>query len=140
MIQRLITILGLLLVCTVLPGCLTRHVSVTSEPSGATVYANDVELGRTPLTAAFTYYGSYDVRVEMEGYEPSRMLVYANAPIYEYPPFDLIAIAMPWTIDHTVKWHFKLEPSLESTQSKEDLDKGMLDRAHQLRAKIDKTE
>jgi hypothetical protein len=110
---------------------------VTSEPAGATVYANDVELGRTPLTAAFTYYGSYDVRVEMEGYEPSRMKVYANAPIYEYPPFDLIAIAMPWTIDHTVKWHFKLAPTLESTQSKEDLEMGMLDRAHQLRAKIE---
>jgi hypothetical protein len=47
---------------------------------------------------------------------------------------------MPWTIDHTVKWNFKLEPMLESAQSKEELEKGMMERAHELRAKIDKTE
>jgi hypothetical protein len=127
--------LGVAMVAT-LGGCLSRKLSVTSEPPGATVYANDIELGRTPLEAAFTYYGSYDVRVELDGYEPIRRKVIARAPIYEYPPIDLLAIAMPFRIDHTVRWNFKLEPMRETTEPREALEKGMLDRAAELRREI----
>src|SRR3954462_13445796 len=83
-------------------------ISVTSDPPGAVVYANDVELGRTPLEASFTYYGGYDVRVEKEGFEPYRAQTDAVAPFYEYPPFDLIAVMLPWTIEPTTRWNFKL--------------------------------
>src|SRR5262245_17787927 len=120
----------------VLGGCLSRKVSVTSEPPGATVFANDVELGRTPLEAEFTFYGSYDVRVGLEGDEPRREKVIARSPIYEYPPVDLIAILMPFHIDHTVHWHFKMQPMLEATESREVLEQGMLQRAAELRREI----
>jgi hypothetical protein len=119
-----------------LGGCLSRKLSVTSEPPGATVFANDVELGRTPLDAAFTFYGSYDVRAELDGHEPQRMKVVAQAPIYEYPPFDLIAILMPFHIDHTVHWHFKMEPMREASEPREVLEQGMLERAAELRKEI----
>ncbi|CAG0980846.1 hypothetical protein PHYC_01755 [Phycisphaerales bacterium] len=115
-----------------LPGCLTRKVSVTSEPSGATVFVNDVEVGRTPVEAQFRYYGGYDVRVEKEGFEPLRTRANARAPIYEYPPFDLAANAVPGA-EHTVKWHFTLQPSLESSRPKEELEQGLLGRARDLR-------
>ena len=119
-----------------LTGCLERKLSVTSDPPGAAVYANDVELGRTPLQASFTYYGTYDVRVEKDGYEPQRLKVEASASLDEYPPFDLAATALPFTIEHTIPWHFKLEPLLESRQTQQDLEKGMLDRANELRKQV----
>ena len=49
-----------------LTGCIERTISITSEPSGALVHLNDDEVGRTPLTVPFTFYGVYDVRVEHE--------------------------------------------------------------------------
>jgi hypothetical protein len=120
----------------VLSGCLERRVSITSEPPGALVTANDVELGRTPCEASFTFYGSYDVRVELEGYEPQRLKVVAQSPLYEYPPFDLVAIVMPWQIENVVPWHFKLERQLESVQPREQLEAGLLERAQALRAEV----
>lgn len=117
--------------CFFLTGCATRTIEVTSEPAGATVIANDVELGRTPLTADFTYYGSYDVLVSKAGYEPLRVTASARAPFYEYPPADLLAA--PLSPHTTVRWHFTLSPSLESTQTKDQLEQGLIDRARALR-------
>src|SRR4051812_15001051 len=128
----------LLAAAALLPGCLERRVSITSEPPGALVTANEVELGRTPLEASFTFYGEYDVRVEKEGFEVLRTKAKANTPIYENPPLDLLATAVPFTIETTVRWHFKLQPELVTVQSKEELERGMLERAAALRSQINK--
>ena len=118
----------------VLPGCLSRRVSITSEPSGATVWMNDVEVGRTPVEAQFLYYGTYDVKVELDGFEPLRTRARARTPIYEYPPLDLAANAVPGA-ESVVKWHFTLTPAMERTLTKEALEAGMLERAKALRGK-----
>lgn len=117
-----------------LSGCLSRRVSITSEPSGATVWMNDVEVGRTPVEAAFLYYGSYDVRVELAGYEPLRTKARARTPLYEYMPVDLAANAVPGA-ESVVKWHFVLEPALERSLSKEALEAGLMERANALRGR-----
>jgi PEGA domain len=118
-----------------LTGCMSRHISVTSEPVGATVTVNDVELGRTPLQADFTYYGVYDVLVTMPGYEPLRTKARANAPVYEFPPFDALANAVPANIDTQVRWHFTLQPALERASDRATFEQGLLDRANTLREK-----
>jgi hypothetical protein len=51
---------------TGLLGCVERTISITSEPEGALVYLNDEEVGRTPVSVPFTFYGVYDVRLEHE--------------------------------------------------------------------------
>ncbi len=122
-----------LLTALFLPGCATRTIEVTSEPPGATVIANDVELGRTPLTADFTYYGTYDVLLTKPGYEPLRTTASARAPFYEYPPVDLVAA--PLSPHTTVRWHFTLSPSPESSQPKDQLEQDLLSRANALRSK-----
>jgi len=130
--------LALTILCIAIAGgCTSRRIAITSEPEGALVTVNDVEVGRTPVEADFTYYGVYDVRVEARGYEPLRTRARANAPFYEYPPVDFIASSTPPTKDHVVRWHFRLEPSLESTQSPEEFERTLLERARVLRGKID---
>lgn len=126
------------LLCTA--GCLERRVFITSEPAGALVYANDVELGRTPLEADFTYYGKYDVRVELEGYEPLRTVGKANTPIYEIPPLDLVSMAVPADIESEVRWHFVLAPALEKTMDPVQFENELLARARDLRAQLTATE
>lgn len=120
-----------------LAGCVRRQLVITSEPSGAVVHVNDVEVGTTPVSVDFTYYGTYDVLLEKEGCEPLRTRKAAVAPIYEWPPFDLVANAIPASIDHKVRWHFTLEPSLESGGKPAMLERGLVERANLLKDRID---
>lgn len=102
--------LGLGLALSLLSGCLSRHLSITSEPSGARVILNDVEIGRTPVKADFTHFGDYDVRLERDGFEPLSTHKRAWAPWYEYPPIDLIVTMLPVPVETKIAWHFELEP------------------------------
>ncbi len=126
--------------CLLLGGCVSRHISVTSDPPGATVTVNDVEIGRTPCEAEFTYYGQYDVLVELDGYEPLRTRASAHTPVYEYPPLDLVTMSIPARTDTTIRWHFHLQPAMESVTDKGALEQGVLDRARQLRTQANPPE
>lgn len=116
-------------------GCSRRHMSITSEPSGALVTVNDVEAGRTPLKVGFTYYGVYDVRVEKEGFEPLRTRAVATAPLYERMPLDLVTMMIPADIDTEVRWNFVLQPAREKVESREEFEKGLIERARELGAR-----
>jgi hypothetical protein len=96
------------LLLSALAGCMDRRIAITSDPAGALVYLNDVEVGRTPLQTRFLWYGTYDVRVRLEGYEPITTARTAHTPIYEIPPLDLPLSALP--IRTTIRWHFDLTP------------------------------
>lgn len=92
-----------------LTGCVTRTLTITSEPSGARVFVNDREVGCTPVTTGFTFYGTYDVRLEKDGCRPLWTKALAPQPWWEYPVIDLLVEATgPKSVD--IPWHFKLEP------------------------------
>lgn len=91
-------------------GCVKRNLVITSEPTGALVYLNDEEVGRTPVDVAFTYYGVYDIRFELAGYEPLSTTADTRNPIWEYPGPDLLAEAIP-NAKSQVNWHYALLPS-----------------------------
>lgn len=57
-------------------GCVQRTITITSNPTGALVHLNDEEVGRTPLTVPFTFYGTYDVRV---AYDDARWMTLPEA-------------------------------------------------------------
>ena len=117
-------------------GCVDRKIRVTSTPPGALVHLNDVELGRTPVEADFTFYGEYDVRLTLEGHEPLVTSREAKAPIHEWPGIDLVATALPIRFDNTVEWHFDLVPALEQTQDPAAFEAGLLERASELRGQL----
>lgn len=118
-----------------LGGCAQKVIEITTEPSGALVTLNDVPVGRTPLQTEFTYYGDYDVQVRMVGYEPIRTKATASTPLYERAPLDLATAPIPY--ETVIKWHFKLEPSLEKTEPKQQFEDGLIGRAKGLRDQID---
>lgn len=117
-------------------GCLKRTISVTTEPPGALVWINDVEVGRTPLETDFTFYGDYDVRIRREGYEPIITHAKARTPIQEQPGIDLLAEAAPARFSNVVRWHWDLTPIAEQGQDREAAERGLLDRANGLRARV----
>ncbi len=122
--------------CVLLVGCVERRIVVTTEPPGALVYINDLEVGRTPLQASFLYHGWYDVRVELEGYEPLRTEAEAAAPVYEYPPIDLVAEALPMKFRNMQRWHFVLTPLAEGALTSEEAERLLTERARSMRAEL----
>jgi hypothetical protein len=98
-------------------GCVQRTIHIDSSPSGALVYLNDQEVGRTPVSVPFTFYGVYDVRLEAEGHRPLWTEATAEMPWWEYPGPDLIAEMIPGA-KSDVRWDFELEPAIDA----EDVD------------------
>ena len=132
---RSVTLASLLLPAVALPGCLQRTIHITSEPPGALVWMNDVEVGRTPLETDFTFYGVYDVRLRKEGYEPIVTTQQAKLPLYEWPFVDLAAEAWPQKITTNIYWHFDLAPTAERTDP-EAARQAVLERAGAARERL----
>jgi len=122
--------------CVLLTGCVQRTISITSEPSGALVMLNDQEVGRTPLQVPFKFYGTYDVRLERDGYQPKWTTAEAKAPWWEWPGPDLVAEAIP-NAQSRIDWHFTMEPA-EGIDEDEFLERGRsLKKEANLRGNID---
>ena len=105
----------LLLITTT--GCVRRTVTINTDPQGATVNLNDREIGTSPATVEFTWYGDYDVIVRKEGYETLRTHHRLDAPWYQLPIIDFISEALvPFTIHDRHEVAFSLEPRSETNE------------------------
>jgi hypothetical protein len=127
---------GAVVAAALLGGCLKKTIQVTSEPEGALVWINDVEVGRTPLETEFTFYGTYDVRVRREGYEPLITHESADSPVYAVPPLDLVTEAAPFKVENLIRWHYVLTPVAEAREGKGEAEAGMVGRANELRGRV----
>lgn len=109
-----------------LTGCVERTITITSEPSGALVWLNDREVGRTPLDVDFLHYGEYDVRLEKPGYEPLMTSGLASPPWWDSVPLDLLAEVSPADHHAEIAWHYDLAPAANDRDA-------LIDRARTLR-------
>jgi len=118
-----------------LVGCarIERQVHITSDPPGALVWANDQEIGRTPVTRDFIWYGTYDVVLRKDGYEPMHTTAKMIAPWWQWPPIDFAVEILPghWVDKREI--HYDLKPA--STQPADP--EVMLDRAEQMRIRLE---
>jgi hypothetical protein len=134
--SRGLRVAALLAIAAGLVACETqRTITVTSEPAGALVFLNDEEVGRTPVTVPFTFYGTYSVRLELSGYDALWTKKKAAAPFWELPGPDLVALLVP---DKRVDlhWHYDLKP-IPSVDGVSAIDEGaLLDRAQQMRGML----
>ena len=110
-------------------GCVQRTISITSEPAGALVWLNDQEVGRTPVAVPFTFYGTYDVRLEKDGFAPLWTTGEAQMPWWELPGPDLAAELIPGA-ESNVAWHYELT---EATPAQDIDTRALRDRARDLR-------
>lgn len=108
--RRAGTTLLLLLVGAVSTGCVRRTVEITSTPSDALVWVNQVEAGRTPFSFEFTHDGIYDVRVSHEDCIPIATEASTEVPVWDLPGPDVVAELIPADFERVVEWHFELQP------------------------------
>lgn len=94
-------------------GCVERKLTINTNPSGAVVLLNDEEIGITPVTVPFNWYGDYNVTVRKPGYETLQTHKKLSAPWYDYFPFDFFAeILYPGRIIDNYEWSFDLAPQI----------------------------
>ena len=74
-----------------LSGCLHRRMTVRTNPPGALLYVDDYEIGTTPVSTSFTYYGKRKIRLVKDGYETLTVMENIPPPWYEFPPIDFVA-------------------------------------------------
>ncbi len=68
-----------------------RRMTIRSNPPAAMVIIDDQEIGMTPVSAYFTYYGTRKIKLIKPGYETAVALETIRPPWYQIPPFDLIS-------------------------------------------------
>ncbi len=106
-----------------------RRVLVNSNPEGALVTIDHQPIGHTPVAVPFTYYGTREVRIEMDGFQTQKIKHRFVPPWYQIPPLDFITDNFwPREINDDRLLDFQLTP-LEIVD-----ENYLLDRAGQLRA------
>lgn len=92
-------------------GCVERKLTINTMPDDAVVVLNDEEIGESPVTVNFNWYGDYRVKISKEGYETLNTHRRLKGPWYDYFPFDFFAeIIIPNRIVDSYEWTFELSP------------------------------
>jgi len=95
----------------ILSGCVERRLTINTQPRGALVLLNDEEIGTSPVTVSFNWYGDYNVAIRKEGFETLKTHRKLKGPWYDKFPFDFFAqIVNPKKIIDTYQWTFELTP------------------------------
>lgn len=122
------TLLCTVTIMTLAGGCVRRTLTIDTDPQGAIVTLNDIEVGATPVSRDFTWYGDYDVVLRKEGFQTLHTHADVKAPWYQWPPFDFVAdVLWPGQIHDQRNYKFKLEPRTTPTHDE------MVSRALELR-------
>lgn len=115
-----------------LSGCVHRRVTIYSEPPGATVLVEGDEIGQTPCSFDFTYYGTREFTLIKDGYETRTVLQPVGAPWYQIPPAEFVSdnLALRRITDRR-SFTYQLKPLMvPNTQD-------LLDRASGVRGQAD---
>ena len=94
-------------------GCVQRRMMIVTDPPGALAYVDGYEIGVTPISASFTYYGSREIRLVKDGYETLTVLQPVQFPWYECFPLDFVSENLvPGQIHDQHVFSYKLRPQM----------------------------
>jgi hypothetical protein len=109
-------------------GCVERTLTITSSPPGALCYLNGEEVGRTPVTRDFLWYGNYEVALRKDGYTALKTTQYVKAPFCQIIPFDLFAEL--FDVKDVHQYNFNLTPAQNPDPQ------ALMQRAEQLKSQL----
>jgi hypothetical protein len=103
-----------LLAAALLPaGCVQRRLTIRSNPPGALVYVDNYEIGTTPVSTDFIYYGTREIRLVRDGYQTLTIPQPIPPPWYQFYGVDFFAEnVIPWEIRDQRVLDFQLVPQV----------------------------
>ena len=125
------TALGLLVLLMASTGCVQRRMIIRSQPEGAFVTVDNQQIGLTPVSVPYTYFGTRDIKLEKDGYKTVKVQQRLEPNWYERFPLSLISenFAGREIRDERVL-DFQLEPKVQVQENQ------LLERANDLRLNI----
>jgi hypothetical protein len=110
---RLAVIVALALSSLSSSGCVRRRLTVRSNPPGALVYVDNQQIGFTPCSVDFTYYGTREIRLVKSGFETLTINQPIPTPWYQIPPLDFVSENLvPANIRDNRTVSFTLQPQI----------------------------
>lgn len=96
---RSLGILAVAVALCVATGCVQRRMTIRSNPPGALVYVDDYQIGTTPVSTDFIYYGTRKIRLVKDGFETLTVRQPFPLPWYQIFPLDFVTENIwPWEI------------------------------------------
>ena len=95
-------------------GCVHRRMTIRSNPPGALVYVDNIyEIGTTPISFDFIYYGTRKIKLVKSGFETVEDEVTIKAPAYQLFPIDFFVENLyPAEIKDHRHLTYQLQPQL----------------------------
>ena len=81
----------LMLISLLQTGCVHRRVTINSNPAGALVRIDGKDIGYTPASVDYTWYGTREVQLLKDGYETQTQFIKIGTPWYQRFPLDFIS-------------------------------------------------
>lgn len=95
-----------------LSGCVERRYTIRSNPPGALVVVNSEEVGRTPVSRSFTFYGDREILLMMDGYDTQRVIQPIVRPWFDnYLTEFFSENVVPFTIRDDRDFTYQLAPA-----------------------------
>lgn len=108
-----------------------RRLTIRSNPPGALVFIDDQEIGVTPVSTSFIYYGTRKIQLIKDGYETVTVLRTFKPPWYQWAGIDFIT-------ENLVRSEFRDERLIEFklTPLRIKTNKELVERGVQLRQRV----
>jgi hypothetical protein len=97
LVRRLLVLSAVLMLSGV--GCVERRMTIRSNPSNALVILDGQEIGFTPVSVPFHYYGVRQIKLVKDGYETKIINQHVTPPWYQRYGVDFVSeVLIPWRI------------------------------------------
>jgi hypothetical protein len=97
-----------------LNGCVERRYTIRTNPPGALVIANDEEIGASPVSRSFTYYGDRKLKLMLDGYETQTVIQPIDSPWWDnYLTEFFTENLIPYTFRDEREFTYQLAPKSE---------------------------
>lgn len=88
---RRLGLLAAVFCCAATAGCVQRRLTIRSNPPGALVIIDQWNIGITPCSTDYIYYGKRHIQLIRDGYETVNDDRWILPPWYEIPPIDFVS-------------------------------------------------
>lgn len=127
--EKSFALLLLAFFCASSTGCLHRRMTISSDPSGAMVMLEGNEVGYTPVSVDFKYYGTREITLLKDGYETVKVMQKVSIPWYQIVPLDFVSDNLvPFRVTDRHGFHYRMQPRRHVSQEE------LLNNANNLRS------
>lgn len=98
-------------------GCVERRYTIRTDPPGAQVIVNGENIGPSPASRNYYYYGDREVTLVANGYETKTIIQPMDAPWWDnYLTEFFSENLVPYVIRDDREYSYKMEPARTPTQ------------------------